>query len=1327
MKSFTAWCLSSLCLKVLAFAVLFFSAANAQAVTFNSNTNIGVSDAGFDGQDIIVSACTLTVDGAHTFASLLLTDGATLTHTPAYAGEPNNQVNLIIAGDCAISSDSVVVGDFLGYAPGAGPGAGYGGSSTYGCGGGHGGWGGINSYGNAGGAGYDSVAAPVEPGSGGGAGYSGAQGGYGGGVIRLNVGGTLQLDGEIFCRGGDNHGAFGGGGAGGSVNLTAGIFSGSGGISAGGGHAGLGYRGGGGAGGRVAVHCGAKTFSGTIAVSGGYGDYYAGGPLDLGGSLLVGGAGTMYLKVGSQPVGELTVDSGARFGNFTPLVPVDEAFHVLVLNRASLIATGAVTLTSLHLTANTDFTYANAITTNLALSVTSNLTVDAGAVISADAAGYAPDSGPGAGATDPSASGGGGGYGGVGSYSYHGYAGGNSYGSIAEPVDPGSGGGSASGASGGSGGGVIRLVVGGTLQLDGAITAKGGHGGGNYNSGGGSGGGIWVTTGTISGSGTISADGGTGSVSGGSGAGGRIAVYCGSDSFTGSMTAYGAVHAQYVTDGGAGTIWRENLATQFVALTVDNGGRLGTTPLTNAMLPPSELVDFRILNYATVIADSPLNFLGLVMINHATLLSGDRLAGLKLILTGNAQIDSTSALNMDGGGYAPDSGPGAGATDPSASGGGGGHGGNGSYSYHGYAGGISYGSIAEPVEPGSGGGSASGAAGGSGGGVIRLVIGGTLQLDGAITAKGGHGGGNYNSGGGSGGGIWVTTGTISGSGAISADGGTGSVSGGSGAGGRIAVYCGSDSFNGSITAYGAFHAQYVTDGGAGTVWRKNLATQFVALTVDNGGRPGTTTLTNSMLPPGELVDFRILNYATVIADSPLNFFGLMMINHATLLSGDRLAGLKLILTGNAQIDSTSALNMDGGGYAPDSGPGVGGGSYGGGGGHAGAGGYGWNGGTPGGEKNGDVTTPGSGGGNGFFGAAGYGGGVIHMEVAGNLDLEGALTANGNNGGAGGGAGGGIFLRAGSFHGHGGVSANGANGGPYAGGGGGGFLDVGISDTNYFEGALTANGGLRGYYTAADGDPGQVVFQANGVPTNCFLGQYPSGVLTRPVSSMTFALSGGPHVPAASDFELVTPSGTLSGNQLTLTNDGNFLTISFPAQVTAGDYALRLPANPRTPGTNSYVAANFSIRWPQISGSVIFTNGWPLKGIHVGTGLTGPDGSYSFLAQPGSSGAFAPDIYATSTPAQRSYANIGADIGGQNFSISGTLIPTLAISQTQPGGTLPLTWDTIPGLRYQLQSSVDLLNWQNCGDAQDASTNTLSYNFSLTHAPKQFFRVGVSSH
>src|SRR6266446_4946748 len=65
----------------------------AHAATFTSHTLIGINNTNFDGQDIAVTNCTLTVDGSHAFLSVNLLNGAVLTHSSSTNGLLENRLS----------------------------------------------------------------------------------------------------------------------------------------------------------------------------------------------------------------------------------------------------------------------------------------------------------------------------------------------------------------------------------------------------------------------------------------------------------------------------------------------------------------------------------------------------------------------------------------------------------------------------------------------------------------------------------------------------------------------------------------------------------------------------------------------------------------------------------------------------------------------------------------------------------------------------------------------------------------------------------------------------------------------------------------------------------------------------------------------------------------------------------------------------------------------------------------------------------------------------------------------------------------------------------
>lgn len=136
--------------------------------------------------------------------------------------------------------------------------------------------------------------------------------------------------------------------------------------------------------------------------------------------------------------------------------------------------------------------------------------------------------------------------------------------------------------------------------------------------------------------------------------------------------------------------------------------------------------------------------------------------------------------------------------------GGGGHGGSGGN--YGEGAGSTYGSSASPSLVGSSGGGGAGTAGANGGGRIRLNITGALSNSGTISAAGQSASVLLAQSAGSGGSIWITSGSISGSGTYTVAGGTGSQQGAGGGGGRMNV---------SFSSGASTTATFDVSGGAG--------------------------------------------------------------------------------------------------------------------------------------------------------------------------------------------------------------------------------------------------------------------------------------------------------------------------------------------------------------------------------------------------------------------------------------------------------------------------------------------------------------------------------
>ena len=476
-------------------------------------SGVTIANSAYDDEALVIYGGTATINGTHSFQSVEILGGATVTHSST-TSTTEYRLAWTIAGGLWIDSSSKIDVSTRGYLPGRTYGDTTAGAATDGGGGSYGGLGGGSSN-----QVYGDYRDPDELGSGGGSGTTD----IGGGLARIAAG-TAEIDGLILANGYTSPGG-GPGSSGGGIRLDVGTLSGSGVIAANGG---AGWNGGGdGGGGRVAVYYGALD---------GF-DLEANVTADPGGAYGTGSAGTVYLKqAGGEAV--LEIDShGIKTGNWTPLGgSADMSFDVdrLVLSGVGVVAApehrmpinannveienGAV-LTQQATTATQEY--------SLVITVAGNLEVQAGAAIDVSTRGYLPGMTYGDTTVGAATGWGGGSYGGLG--------GGSSnpvYGDYRDPDNLGSGGGSGTTAIGG---GLARIAAG-TAEIDGSILANG------YTSPGGgpgsSGGGIRLDVGTLSGSGVIAANGGAGWNGGGDGGGGRVAIYAKTMSFpTANVTA----------------------------------------------------------------------------------------------------------------------------------------------------------------------------------------------------------------------------------------------------------------------------------------------------------------------------------------------------------------------------------------------------------------------------------------------------------------------------------------------------------------------------------------------------------------------------------------------------------------------------------------------------------------------------------------------------------------------------------------------------------------------------------------------------------------------
>lgn len=501
------------------------------------------------GWDSVVEAETINILGTVTHAA----NNVTVTNSLG-GWTPLHRVWLK-GSNITVAADGVINADYLGYPPGAGPGAGVG---TGGAG--HAGEGRRGRGGSSVAPAYGDPAAPWQPGSGGGE-YSRSR--PGGGSIRVEASGRLELVGQLRARGqnADGGAAHGRGSAGGSIWLTCHTISGTSKalvtVDGGNGH----YYGAPGSAGRIALHYDTVAqatlfeprppirFSGKAGVR----------TSALQAEVLPAAMGTLYLPdsllVTSTLTGKrfqytrlvipgfthwspaaLTLDDciiglpeGITLDVTTDLVLTNGAgLHLFATPVTDVLNDAGATISvggNLVLSGNSWlFPYAdNTNGATVMIEVTGDVTVSANSGINADYLGYTFCEGPG---SLPVAGGygrGGGSYGGQGGQGYDGVWGGTPYGAPEGPAQAGSGG-CATALLAGQGGGAIRLEVGGSAEIDGTLTAAGAEGIADHGSGG-SGGGIELTCRTLTGNGLLSAEGGKGNHYSGSGSGGRIAVH----------------------------------------------------------------------------------------------------------------------------------------------------------------------------------------------------------------------------------------------------------------------------------------------------------------------------------------------------------------------------------------------------------------------------------------------------------------------------------------------------------------------------------------------------------------------------------------------------------------------------------------------------------------------------------------------------------------------------------------------------------------------------------------------------------------------------------
>ena len=1344
---------------------------------FGTNTTFGNSqNSGYDvtvSQGGILSSPT-SGTSLGTFNTLTVGSNGVVQFPTSTAGQ---QFTLIVNSNLVVQAGGAIIADGAGYPAGSGPGLGQMATNPTNAagGGGYGGFGGSGTGGN-GGASYGTPMSPVNPGSGGGTPYLGLGtngGGNGGGALRIMVNKSLQVDGRISANGFAGSVTNTGGGAGGSLWITvASGFAGAGIISANGAPGGSPNAGGGG-GGRISITYNNNNtagtnmnFVGTLSAYGGAG-------------LIRGGAGTIYLagNPANQGPARLIVDNGGTPGAGTTLGSGAPTTVTLALSGGgTLVMPTQVTITSLNIGSGSTLLFTNIGST---LNVNGSATIQPGGAISgsANASSFSRSSTGNGGVSSlppiglTTGGGGGGGYGGFGSAgtvsttpiggtARPGY-GGASFGSSLEPLSEGGSGAPLSQTPSEPGGGVggfpVQITVTGTFTNNGRISSDGANGN-TANSGGGAGGGILIRAGGFVGNGVVSANGGAGKGLGGSGGGGRIAIFNGyytygpgvtTNVFTGTITAYGGGNTNF---GGAGTIYMSPGPTKQIAqILVDNGGHLGT----NTLFIDAGTFDLVAQNGGAVLPPPNSTLHNLLVGSNGWIIVSNQ----TINVSGAVDVQAGGGIIADGRGFGGGQGPGVGANVGIAGqgGGGGGFGGNGAPDLNGPAGGQAYGFTSTPIQMGSGGGAAVGALigsnAGAGGGIVNIQmpqgVPGTLTVDGIISANGAPNNATP-AGAGSGGCIFLNVKSLSGAGAISADGGSAFGTGGGGGGGRIFIVTATNQFAGVTHAYGGTGATGA--GGAGTLDITSASPVQSDLIVDNGGQTGAATPVTAYFPRVSAValpSFAVGNIT--IADGAMGYPNdpYLAVSNLTIGDGGLLVGspqgtnLQVLVYSNLEVSVDGAIAVDAQGYSEANGPGAGtnssgdgsGGGYGGMGGDSLSGAFG-------GSSYGSATQPidrGSGGGAGsgpLYTGGSEGGGALRIDVAGTLNVDGSISANGNPGfqdNSGGGSGGSIWITASKVTGSGMISAEGGEGELYGGGGGaGGRVAIYQPNhgyhTNTFLGLASAFGADGAFF----GDDGTVLFADVSAPQ--VVSQSPSGIVSNFVSTIDFQFSSAIDQSSlsTSSLTLVAPSGaTQSVFTVSMTALG-LVRFSIPLQMDNGTYSLTLAQVRNLYGQTMVhpYSGNFTIALPTISGRITDTNGLPLAGVPIAPNIavasqtqTDSNGLYTITVIPGSTITVAPYWpYAPLqfAPANRTYSNFTTSIANENYVAYTGIAPAVA-SGIQDTNFM-VNWMGLQGVTYQLYSSTNMVDWFPYGPPINGSNSVIQVPVPPVGGPQQFFRV-----
>ncbi|MCC5806116.1 MAG: hypothetical protein JJU00_07285 [Opitutales bacterium] len=737
-----------------------------------------------ESEVVLGGASTLTVSGSLSVETAATATLKTNNNTGRVDGEWRAQGVTVSAGNLTLAEGGKIHADGEGYVTGRGPGGSaiIGSVTNYFVGGSHGGRGSISLAGPV----YGSLLAPVEPGSGGGGHHGGSS--QGGGAIRLEVSGILHNNGTVSANGWRSSSGNNAGGAGGSLWVRTQVLSGTGRFEVNGASG----RNGDGGGGRVSIeYADASAFESWANVEAWGHEHGSVALVDTSGTdpVIRIDRSVAFVPGSTESFGHMRVEAGGEF--IIPAdthltvesVDIEEGGRLVLGGRSTLAAAGEVRVRAgaelIVAAVNRGGRVGGAWVGRGGVIEADAVVVEEGAAISADGEGYDTGRGPGMDANWAFAG------------ASHGGRGRGRFtaqimpifGSMRQPVDLGSGGGASSGTFT-RGGGAIRIVARHSVHVDGRISADGVSSGDAQS--GASGGSVWIDTAVLAGDGHIHANAAEGGVSPtyGTSAGGRVAVYYDDASGFADLAQIRAEAGGPI--GHPGTVYLLDRAHPGGALTVFETLRFYPDEHAaegSVTVEPGGLVE---LGGGAVVRMDRLTVTEGAEVRFPGKDNGGRVflewigRGATLI-AGDLEVEAGAIIHADGLGYRNGNGPGTSIVVQTYSHGAS-HGGLG-----GGTPGLLYGSAERPVALGSASGvwDSSVAAGGA----LRLMVANDFQLDGRVSANAITHSGSWHSGA-SGGSIWISAGSLTGTGTIEANASpTGAIIPNSGSGGgRVAVY-----------------------------------------------------------------------------------------------------------------------------------------------------------------------------------------------------------------------------------------------------------------------------------------------------------------------------------------------------------------------------------------------------------------------------------------------------------------------------------------------------------------------------------------------------------